>query len=66
MATFAMMLRCSYSRVRAGMAFVNCLPVVADLIAKKRFTVSLFSEWVVHVMLWGVQIGSMRVSDKAL
>lgn len=49
-ARFAMMLRCSYSCLEAGVAFVNSCPVVTSSVTKKRFASSLFSEWIADVI----------------
>ena len=43
---FAMMLRCSYSCLCAGVAFVNSCPMVVSNFAKKLRCSSIFSEWV--------------------
>lgn len=43
---FAMMLRCSYSCLSAGVAFVNASPVVTSNTAKRVRAASIFSEWV--------------------
>ncbi len=44
-AKFAMMLRRSYSCLCAGVAFVNCSPMVTSNFAKRMRCGSLFSEW---------------------
>lgn len=45
-ARFAMMLRCSYSCLAAGVAFVNASPVITSNTAKRVRAASIFSEWV--------------------
>ena len=45
MAKFAMLLRCSYLCSAVGVAFVNCVPVPVDNMAKRVLCASLFSEW---------------------
>lgn len=44
-ARFAMMLRCSYLCSVIGVAFINCVPVPVDNMAKRVRCASLFSEW---------------------
>jgi len=43
---FAMMLRCSYACVMAGVAFVNASPVITSNVAKRVRCASIFSEWI--------------------
>lgn len=43
---FAMMLRCSYVCVIAGVAFVNAWPVITSNFAKGVRCASIFSEWI--------------------
>lgn len=47
---FAMMLRCSYSCVEAGVAFVNSSPVIVNSTARECFTSSVFSEWIANMV----------------
>ncbi|KAF2861614.1 hypothetical protein K470DRAFT_263517 [Piedraia hortae CBS 480.64] len=44
-ATFKMLLRCSYMCTAVGVAFVNCVPVPVPTMARKIAWASLFSEW---------------------
>lgn len=52
---FAMMLRCSYACVEAGVAFVNCSPVVTSTVSKTCLSMSLFSEWIANVVMIHIQ-----------
>lgn len=54
---FAMMLRCSYSCVEAGVAFVNSSPVITDMTSKACFSRSLFSEWIANVVTIHIEYG---------
>jgi hypothetical protein len=42
---FAMMLRCSYSCMSAGLVFINAAPTVTSNIAKRLRVASMLSEW---------------------
>ena len=44
-AKFAMMLRCSYACMSAGVVFVNAAPTVTSNIAKRLRVASMLSEW---------------------
>ena len=56
-AKFAMMLRCSYSCARAGVAFVNASPMITNTNAKKCLSSSLFSEWIASVIIIHAEFG---------
>lgn len=45
MARFAMMLRCSYTCLMAGVVFINASPVITSNTAKQVRSASIFSEW---------------------
>jgi hypothetical protein len=64
---FAMMLRCSYACLEAGVAFVNSSPVVTNAVSKTCMSKSLFSEWLANIImihsefnykLWVVSMGA--------
>lgn len=45
-AKFAMMIRCSYSCLMTGVAFINASPVITSNTAKRVRAASIFSEWI--------------------
>ncbi len=56
-ARFAIMLRCSYSCVEAGVAFVNSSPVIVGSIAKECLSSSIFSEWIANMVMIHAELG---------
>ena len=49
-AKFAMMLRCSYACLSAGVVFINASPVLTSNTARKVRAASIFSEWVGRII----------------
>lgn len=48
---FVRMLRCSYSCLCAGVAFVNSCPSITSNFAKRLRCASVFSEWIGHIIM---------------